>query len=186
MVAALFVCIAIVNDSIFADYHVAVYGSLPTVGSSDDYTPVRKSSVSSKTNAAATRAAARSKASTLKHSAAGSSIEPLVFDLIDGSKCTDSNPSGCRELVTALANKGNPACLRLRACRNYLNTAGDTKECYRNKACYRAVLAMDKYDLDAARCISDPTPCRKEWEKIMKALEAVSVTPPASVSSSAQ
>lgn len=184
MAAALFVCVAIANDAIFAEYHVAVYGSLPTVGSSDDYTPVKKSSVSSKTNAATERAAARSKASALKHGAAASSIEPLVFDVIDGSKCTDSNPSGCRELVTALANKGNPACLRLSACKNYLEIAGDTKECYYNKICYRAVFAMVDFTVDAPHCISNVAPCRKEWERIMIRLNAISVTSPASSSSS--
>lgn len=186
MTAALLLCVAIVNDAIFADFHVAVYGPLPSVSSDDGYTPVKKSSGTSKTNTATARAAARSKASTLKHGAASSSSQPLVFDVIDGSKCTDSNPSGCRELVAALATKGNPACLRLRACRNYLEIAGETKECYKNKSCYRAVLAMDKYDLDASRCIADPAPCRKEWDKIMKALEAVTVTPPSSASSSAK
>lgn len=151
MTAALLLCIAIVNDSIFAGNHIAVYGPLPAVQSNDGYTPVKKSATKSKTETAAARATARSKASALKHGAA-SSYSPL-YPSIDSSECKKDNPGGCTEMINAFYNLGNPACMLHTACVGIIFKASNTPECERNTSCRKTKKMLHWYFNEAADCL---------------------------------
>lgn len=170
----LMVALGVAGDALFADYHVAIYGSMPSVSSSDDYTPVQKSSVSSSTNRAAARAAKRTRTlrpAATSSSSLSSSSAPLIFSDIDGTRCDKGNETGaCQELIHALAYDGNPACLRVETCRRKVMDANSIPECKKNNECIRAVIIGILYQ-DYPSCINDPTPCRKIRDQLLKTAE---------------
>lgn len=161
----LMLALGIAGDALFADYHVAVYGGMPT----DGYTPVQKSSVSSKSNTAARRASARRSAAPAASSTSSSSLSASAFvdffPTIDASTCVDGNPGGCTKLIRALADDANPACLRVPACKTIVETAGKTPECRKNDVCFSAYLTSQIFSV-LTDCVKTPVSCKNVFPAI--------------------